>query len=290
MKKNLLFITNPVAGGKDKSYLKRLINEYLDQERYCYDYEETQKPGEAHTLAAEAVKQGTDAVIVCGGDGTVNEAGSSLIHTNTALGIIPAGSGNGLARHLKLPLKPEAAIDRINQFRIREIDAGFVNEHPFFNVSGIGFDAHVGEEFAKMKARGFFSYAKAVMRSVFSYRPSRVHVESAQGEFNDQAFIISFANSSQYGNNTYINPQAQLDDGKIEICILEPFPSYLTPMILKKVLTQKLPGSKYFRVIPVEEAEIDSSECGSLHIDGEPFPATNHIRLHVEKKCLKVIV
>ncbi|MEX0966875.1 MAG: diacylglycerol kinase family protein [Bacteroidia bacterium] len=289
-KRKILFISNPISGGRSKSGLRDVIKKQLWKERFKGEITETERPGHATELAAGAVAAGFDSVVACGGDGTVNETAASLTGTDVKLGILPFGSGNGLARHLKIPLSIPQALQRINRYRSKRIDAAYANEHVFFNVSGVGFDAFVGDAFSKTKSRGFYSYARSVASSLRQYKPSRIEIQCPEGSFHDKAFIVSFANSSQYGNGACINPSGKINDGRIEICILEPFPIFQAPHIMGLIFKQKIFKSSYFKSFSVKEAVIKCGKDGFLHIDGEPYPATDEIRLRVEQKALRVIV
>ena len=145
---------NPISGTSDKKDIPYLIEELLDKEQFDYSIRETEYAGHAYEIAKESKEQGIDIVVAVGGDGTVNEIGRALVHSNTALGIIPTGSGNGLARHLLIPMKIKGAIQVLNDCEITDLDYGIINEHPFFCTCGVGFDAFISEKFAEAGKRG----------------------------------------------------------------------------------------------------------------------------------------
>jgi diacylglycerol kinase family enzyme len=162
-KKKIVFIVNPISGTSGKKFVLRLIDEYLDRNLYDYEVVKTERMGHATELAREAVAQKADIVCSIGGDGTVNEVASGLIHTRTALAIIPSGSGNGLARHLRIPTDPLSAIKILNRGLVQEMDYGTVNGKPFFCTCGVGFDAFISQKFAESGKRGPVSYLENVL-------------------------------------------------------------------------------------------------------------------------------
>jgi hypothetical protein len=217
----------------------------------------------------------------------VNEVGKGLINSDTALGIIPIGSGNGLARHLKIPLKTEKAIQfAINQ-SISKIDVCFLNEIPFFCTAGVGFDAEVANEFAKQQSRGLKSYAKMALKSFRTFKPESYSLDNQEGKI---AFAITFANATQYGNNAIISPQSKIDDGLMEMVLLKPFPFGAAPIIGVRLFRGTLPNSRYIEMQSAEEFSLKSTKDFLIHYDGEPLQLnTNEINVTIKKQSLKVI-
>lgn len=158
-----------------------------------------------------------------GGDGTVNEVGRALVNTKTAMGILPCGSGNGLARHLNLPMNLKKCIDILNDCDIHTLDYGLINRHPFFCTCGMGFDAFISMKFAEAGKRGPITYMQKILEEGLSYQPETYEIEDEEGTRRYKAFLVSAANASQYGNNAYIAPQASMSDGLLDIIIMEPF-------------------------------------------------------------------
>ena len=222
-KKEIVFIVNPISGTHSKEFILHQIEKRLDHSLYNYTIRKTEYAGHAIEIARQAAEEKKDIVVAIGGDGTINEIGRSLIHTDTAMGIIPCGSGNGLARHLHIPLEARGAIDVLNQGYIKTIDYGTIDSRPFFCTCGVGFDAFVSLKFADSGKRGLLTYLENTLHESLTYRPETYEIENSSGTVRYKAFLIACANASQYGNNAYIAPQASLTDGMMDITILEPF-------------------------------------------------------------------
>ena len=215
-KKRIIFIVNPVSGTSGKNFVLKLIEDYLDKTAYDHEVMKTEHVGHATELARQASEKGVNIVCAIGGDGTVNEVATGLVHTQTALAIIPSGSGNGLARHLRIPTDPLSAIKIINRGLTQPMDYGIVNGRPFFCTCGVGFDAFISQRFAESGKRGPVSYIENVLNSSLNYHPETYEldiVNNREGEEVHQiykAFLISLANASQYGNNAYSAPSASV--------------------------------------------------------------------------------
>lgn len=279
------FIINPISGvGKQKG-IEKYIAQYFD----AYDIVSTQNPGEATTLSKEARKQGYDAVIAVGGDGTVNECAKALIGSSTALGIIPCGSGNGFAYHIGMERTAEKALRQLKNARIATIDSCTANGVPFVNVSGIGFDAYIAHLFSKLTKRGFLNYIKLIAKSVFSYKAADYTLQYGTENKRLKAYMISFANASQYGNDFCIAPKADLQDGLLDFVIVKEFPKWNIPLFLLKVIRGKTHLSKYIETIQTKEMKI-STQNTLLHLDGEPYKTTNPIAVELLPKTLKILI
>ena len=218
-KKSISFILNPHSGTHSKEELPKLIEAHLDKSKFDYRLIITEYAGHAAELAKQCVEQHTDIVVAVGGDGTVNEVARSLVHSQTALGIIPSGSGNGLARHLCIPMDVKKAINIINQCKIEALDYGVINELPFFCTCGMGFDAFISMKFAEAGKRGPITYAENVLKEGLKYQPEQYEVIDETGTKRYKAFLIACANASQYGNNAYIAPQATMTDGLMDVVV-----------------------------------------------------------------------
>ena len=230
-KKKIVFILNPISGTVSKAGIPDLIEERLDKDKFDYRIAETQHAGHATELAREAVEEGVDVVVAVGGDGTVNEVGRSLINTKSAMGILPCGSGNGLARHLNLPMNLKKCVDILNYYDVKPLDYGIINDHPFFCTCGMGFDAFISMKFAEAGKRGPITYMQKVLEEGLSYEPETYVIEDEDGTHRYKAFLVSAANASQYGNNAYIAPQASMSDGLLDIIIMEPFDLIDAPQV-----------------------------------------------------------
>ncbi len=282
-------IINPHSGTTNKENIENLLPKILDSSKFDYEICYTERAGHATELSHEAASLGYELVIAIGGDGTVNEVGKGLIETNTAMGIIPSGSGNGLARHLKIPSDPKKALQILNQFKTKSIDTVKINNSSFLGVAGIGFDAHIAWKFAKSKRRGFWSYAKLVMRDYFSYTPPVFEMEIDGESVKKEGLLISFANSSQYGNDIMIAPHSKIDNGHLHLVTLKDPSFYHLPTILRRLRNGTITHSKYYESICCKEIIIREKNI-LAHIDGEPAFFENGLRLQVLPKSLKVVV
>ena len=289
MKKKALVLINPISGVGKQKLVERLVKENLDTKILSTEVEYTQYAGHAHTLAKNAIGR-FDVVVAVGGDGTVNETGSALIGSDTALAIIPTGSGNGLARHLKIPMRPEKAIRVLNDLNVKKIDTIKINNRYSLNVAGIGFDAHVSHLFAKMKHRGLISYVKLVVKEFGRYEASEYSLVVDGKKMKLKAFVISFANSSQYGNNFYIAPDARVDDGLIDVCIVNKFPKIAAPALLMSMMSKENIGGYLEKIIKAKDIIVEQPESLKGHVDGEPVFFKDKIRVSVNPLSLNVVV
>lgn len=284
------FIINPVSGRFRKNKMADWILKYLDMKKYRPEIIEWRESEDATTIASARAGSGTKIVVAVGGDGTVNEVGKALIGTDTLLGIIPCGSGNGLARHLQIPMDPGKAISVINNTNWINMDYARINNIPFFCTSGIGFDAKVGNDFASQKRRGFLTYMRIILSEYYKYK-TREYLIDLNGEIiRRKAFLISFANASQYGNNAFIAPFADVEDGLLDLCIVSKFPRYKVFELGFRMIWKKLPSSPYYEVIKVREATVRTSTEEFIHYDGEPGDSFNEVHVKVFPEAIKVIV
>ena len=278
------FIINPISGiGKQKG-IEKFMFKYLENFEIIY----TQKAGDATRISKEAANENIDAVIAVGGDGTVNECLNALVNTNTALGVIPCGSGNGFAYHIGMDRNIEKAVIQLKNTRIEVIDSCTANGFPFVNVSGIGFDSHIANLFLTLTERGFINYIKLVLREL-SYKAKEYTINYNNIERKVKAYIIAFANASQYGNDTKISPMANFQDGLLDFVILKEFPKWKIPFFLLKLAVGKAHLSKYVEIIQSKKMTI-SAENTLIHIDGEPFKANNPIEVNILPKSLKILM
>jgi diacylglycerol kinase (ATP) len=290
LKRKALFIINPVSGGKKKDGVPELVEKYLDPTIFDYDIEFTTGIFHAHDLAKAAVGE-YEIVVAVGGDGTVNEIASAIAGTDTILGVIPFGSGNGLARFLTIPMDTEEAIKTMNAGRTITIDAGKMNGQWFFNMAGMGFDAHISHVFANGSTkRGFVSYFKSSIREISTYKSKNYHIEIDGVVYDREAFMLSMANSSQYGNNAHVSPHASVQDGLLDVCIIKPFPLWRFPEMGLRMFTKTADSSQYVEIIKGKHIVITRQEEGPIHLDGEPQVAGTDIDIEVVPNSLHVIV
>ena len=278
------FIINSIAGTGKQKGIEDTIAKHLDN----YDIVYTQRSGDATRLSLEAVRDNIDAVVVVGGDGTINECLIGLVNTKTALGVIPCGSGNGFAYHIGMGRTPEKAIVQLKDAKIETIDSCTANGAPFVNVSGIGFDAHIANLFATLKVRGLISYLLIILKEL-SYKPQEYTIKYKSIKRRVTAYMISCFNASQYGNNARILPMADIKDGLIDFVIVNNFPRWKIPFFLLKVATGKAHLSKYVEIIKCRQMQISASNT-LLHLDGEPYKTSNPVEIKVIPKSLKILM
>ena len=290
MKKKAVFIINLISGTSDKAAIPGLIDQYLDKTQFEYEIAVTQYAGHASEIAAKAKDDGVDVVVAIGGDGTVNEVARAIVHSSTALGIIPCGSGNGLARHLLLPLNVRKAIEVINRCEIRQLDYGIINDYPFFCTCGMGFDAFVSMKFAEAGKRGPITYVENVLREGLKYKPETYIIEDDNGTLQYKAFLISCANASQYGNNAYIAPQASMSDGLMDVIIMEPFDVFEAPQISIEMFSKTLDKNSKIKTFRTRHLHIRRDKPGVIHYDGDPVMTGADIDVELKPKGINIIV
>jgi len=289
LKRKALFIINPIAGGKSKEHVPQLIQQHLDKAIVESTIVFTEEAGHAHWLAKEATKT-YQSIIAVGGDGTVNEVASAVVGTSAALGILPFGSGNGLSRFLSIPMDTAKAVQNINENNIELIDAGQLDGQWFFNMAGMGFDAHISQVFAQKTKRGFTTYFKSALQEIINYKSQSYQMKIDGQQYDREAFMLSFANSSQYGNNAHVSPQASVQDGLLDVCVIKPFPLYRFPEMGLRMFTKTADKSKYVEIIRGKEIQITRKSAGPAHIDGEPQTLGTTAEIKVVPLSLKVIV
>lgn len=290
MKQRILFIVNPISGGLDKVFLPNLIDNHLDHDKFDAKIIYTTHNGHAKTLAGEAVSGKTDIIVAVGGDGTINEVAGVLESSNKTMAIVPCGSGNGLARTLGISLDNAKAIAKINQLNTTAIDVGYLNDKKFFNMAGMGFDAHISAHFAKSVKRGLLGYIKSTLKEISSYKPQQYQIIIDGKSINREAFMLSLANSSQYGNNAHISPTASPNDGLLDICVITEFPLWMFPVLGYRMFTKTAETSNYVEIIKAQNFEIIRENEGPVHVDGEPFLMGKKLTIGINPLALKIIV
>ncbi|NJO69300.1 MAG: diacylglycerol kinase family lipid kinase [Bacteroidetes bacterium] len=289
-REKIAFIINPKSGTASKKLIPDQVLEAIDQKKYEPVFHFTKEAGHATRLAEKCVKENIKKIIAVGGDGTVNEVAKALVQTQSALGIIPGGSGNGLARHLGIPLKTQDAISMLNRCMESSIDYGTINDHPFFCTCGVGFDAHIGNRFSQSKSRGFYTYVKETIYAFFHYRSKKYKVKIDDQKFKNQAFMITVANAGQYGNDAYISPSADIRDGLLDVCILSPFPKMKAFDLGIRLFKRNIDKSEYVDVIKGKKVTITRKKKGEVHLDGEPATMGKKLKIKIEPLGLKVLV
>ena len=288
-KKRMIFVVNPISGTQSKRAILKWIVERVDRSIYDYSIVKTEYAGHATQIAAAAVKEQVDVVVAIGGDGTINEIARSLVHSNTALGIVPCGSGNGLARHLRIPMEPKAAIDIINKGNRLCIDYGKINNIPFFCTCGVGFDAFVSLKFADAGKRGLLTYLENTLHESLTYQPDTYEIENEEGSVKYKAFLIACGNASQYGNNAYIAPHASLTDGLMDVTILEPFTVLDVPSLSFQLFNKTIDQNSRIKTMRAKKIKIHRAHDGVLHFDGDPLMAGKELEVEIIPGGLHVI-
>jgi YegS/Rv2252/BmrU family lipid kinase len=288
--KKIRFIINPKSGtGKNKN-LTALIDSEIDKNIFETDIAFTQAQGHACELAREAVALKYDIVVAVGGDGSVNETAGSLINTSTSLGIIPTGSGNGMARHLKVPVDIKKALANINTGKIDTIDTLEVNNRFCIGTIGIGFDAHIAHLFAHAGKRGYSTYVKLVLTEFASYKEKRFVILVDGKTYERDCFLLTIANSSQFGNNAMIAPFADVKDGVIDISAMKRFPFFVAPSLIYRLMHNTIHLSRYFELLKGREIIIKNNVELQGHIDGEPVLFNSDLNISIHRDSLKVII
>ncbi len=290
MKERILFIVNPISGRRRKNFTKEYIEQHIDPTRFETDIIFTRFPGDAHQQVKEKLAAGVKYFVAVGGDGTVNEVASAIVDTDAVLGIIPVGSGNGLARHLKIPLNPKKALQLIIKGNTMRMDYGKINDRLFFCTTGVGFDAHIGHVFANTKSRGFANYVKATVSEFIKYKPKRYEISLNKKTIFREAFLITVANASQYGNNAHIAPNALVNDGQMEVSIMRQFPIHSAPFLGARLFLKNIHKSNYLETYSCEELTIRRKHSDVIHFDGEPGEMGEELKIKIFPKGLNVFV
>ena len=267
-----------------------MIERIVDKNHFEYDICYTEAAGHAVDLAREAAEAGYDAVIAIGGDGSINEVARGVIGTETAVGIIPGGSGNGLAHFMKIPFRKEKAIRKICKMKMSRIDTATINDKLFVSVAGLGFDAWVAEKFSGSRIRGFLSYVRVVLRGYFFYKSKRYKIYVDGRTLRRKAFMLTFANSDQFGFNARIAPTASLNDGLIDMCIMKRPPFWIALFFLPLLFLGKLHKTPFLEVIKAREVKIIQRKNQCIHTDGDFLYLSKELNIKVFPLSLKIIM
>lgn len=266
-----LLVINPISGTQTKRGIAAKCMRKLNREGIDVEVLYTEKSGDARLFAEKAASKGYLGVIAAGGDGTVNEVATALRGTGTALGIIPLGSGNGLARHLGLSMDASEAIDVIARRNIVACDSCSVNDRTFVCTFGLGFDAAVSEKFAKSQQRGLLNYIKSALLEFTRFQPTECEITADGHTFRFKAFIVAACNASQYGNNIFIAPMASIKDGLVDITIIHAETPLTQARVGVELVTGLVKDNMIIQTLRVKEAVIRRADEGIAHVDGEPI-------------------
>jgi diacylglycerol kinase (ATP) len=288
MPRKVAFIINPNAGVKKKIDIAGFIKANFSKQ-IPYDLIIWEQPERVESIKQKILLGGYDIAVACGGDGTVNMVASIVAHTPIALGIFPLGSGNGLARSNDIPLDLKKALHVIEKSSSKKIDGALINGHLFFCTAGIGFDALIANEFATSTKRGFATYFKTTIKEFFSYKPNHYKVNIDGKIIETEAFLITIANAGQWGNNVYIAPEAELNDGILNMSILKPFSIFGIPMIGIKLFLKKIHTSVNLVSEKGKHIEIDFNGELPVHFDGEPILVKDKLTISILPLALNVV-
>jgi diacylglycerol kinase (ATP) len=289
LKKKIRFIVNPISGFGKQKIIEKLVEQNLDRMLFDYNIVYTKAAKHATDLAKQAVLENIDIVVAVGGDGSINEIGRGLIGSNTALAIVPAGSGNGLARCLNIPLDLTKAIQIINKAKEKRMDTFQFNEERVFNISGIGFDAFINEKMMSLSNRNIFAYIKLIGKEFYKYKEQNFEISIDGKTHQKKAFLICFANGPQWGHGSFIAPQADHTDGLIDIAILKDVSIFNVLNLGFKILNRSIHTSSHLEVIRTKEVSIKQISV-LAQIDGETVKIGNTISIKIDPLSLKVIV
>lgn len=294
-KRHIIYIINPISGTRTKKDLQQFIERRTDEERISFQVFPSVASGDYSFLQPIIEEKRATDIVIAGGDGTVSQVAGALMNNDVNFGIIPCGSGNGLAYAARIPKQPEKALGIVFNGKASAIDGFYVNNQFACMLSGLGFDAKVAHEFANQPKRGLTTYATLVGKNFFKADPYNFIIESNGLSFSTEAFFISIANSNQFGNNFTIAPKALLSDGLLDVVIAK---KTAKPLLLFNLIKQILAGKLnkienslnnpiiYFQT---SELSITNSSLAPLHIDGDPVETPEKLNIHVKKKCFRLI-
>ena len=289
-RRHILAIINPVSGTVSKDKIPRLIDTVVHSARNDVSIIATEYPGHACEIAAQAVKDKVDIVVAIGGDGTVNEVGSAVCGTDTAMAIVPVGSGNGLARHLRISMNASRALQVLNDGDIIPLDYCTVNGKPFFCTCGMGFDATVSYKFSNEGTRGFITYIKTALTEYIKYKPQEYVIDIDGRKMQEKAFVIACCNAAQYGNNAYIAPRATMQDGLLDVTVMHPFSIVQSPLIGARLFLRQLGKDHHVSIYRGKRVVIERRRDDIMHIDGDPVMMPARIVVENVTKGINILV
>ena len=285
--KTVDFIVNPIAGGKDKRWVIASIKRYIDSRKFDPRIHLSEKPGDAGALARES---DAEIVVAVGGDGTVSEVARELVGTDKVLGIIPCGSGDGLALHMGISRIPALAVRSLNAERVEAVDVAFLNGQPFFCTAGFGLDASVSMQFARSTRRGLMQYIALAWDEWRQYPVDTYTISTADERWSGKAVFVTIANANQWGNQARIAPMASLQDGMLDVIVVRPFNTLEIPELATRLMTGMAHTSHHFLHMRGTTFHIHRERAGAVHYDGDPFEAGTDFDLSITPGALNVLV
>lgn len=290
LNRSFYVIVNPISGKGKGKFVAKEIAKAFNAKNIRHEIIFTTRVGEAIELTQNGIQENYDVIVAVGGDGTVNEIAGEVANSNKKLGIIPIGSGNGLARDLNIPINTKASIKNLLLGSEKIIDVGYCNNKFFACTAGVGFDAHMGERFKNLENRGIIGYIKTFLKEFFTYKSEDYILNIDNQEIKVNAFLITIANCKQWGNNFYISPKAKNNDGKLEICVIRKFPKILFPVLVYRLMCKNIHYSQFYDSFSCDSASILKENELIFHVDGEPQLEKNEIKFYLRKKGLSLIV
>lgn len=288
--RRIVFIVNPKAGTNMQKHFRDSVDQYLNHKKFEYGIWETEQEGHAAILAEKAIAEGYEIVVAVGGDGSINEVASSLVGKEAILGIIPAGSGNGLAMHLGYGRDIDEAIKKLNTAEVRTIDCGAMNGRPFINIAGVGFDGLVSNLMKGSHWRGFLPYFLKSVEAGLSYTPRECRIELDDKVLNFKCFAISIANGPMYGYNFQIAPDARIDDGLFEVVILKDAPLWQYFAAVPSMLNSKIYDAEFVEHYASRRVIISAEGENHVHLDGEGMVVEGDLLFEMKPAALNVLV
>lgn len=292
MKEKILFIVNPISGHHDKSKFQSIVEKLIDKDKYDYTITLTEYGGHAVELTKQAIDNQYDIIVAVGGDGTINEVATTMIGASQTFAIVPYGSGNGLARHLHLPLKPDKVITEvINKGVKSKIDTAAMNGVPYISIAGVGFDAIIADFFAQDPHRGIKTYVKLVTKEYLHFQPKKYHlILDGKEEIDCEPFFISFANSNQFGSNAVVSPTASLNDGLLDVCIFKKPNMLQVPYVATRLLTKKIDRTHFVDIHKAQKIQVIRENDEIANIDGEAVMMPKDITVEINPLSLNILL
>jgi len=285
-----VFVINPKSGVERQKEIKEAIDTHLEADRYTYEILHTEFARHGTRLASEAARNGAYAVVAVGGDGSVNDVVQGLLGTDTLLGIIPKGSGNGMARTMQIPLSTSEAIKVINKGNTVKMDVGYANGSPFISNAGVAFDALISRKFAKSEQRGFWMYSWLVTKYLWMYKSWKWNISVDGKQFSEYAFMVNVANGQQFGYDFKIAPMASYTDGYLDLVIIRKFPKILGGFIAARAMNGTINESPYVEHLVGKSITISNPGLRLMQTDGDAHVCDHSITFRVEHAVQQVIV
>ncbi|HTN44903.1 MAG TPA: diacylglycerol kinase family protein [Flavipsychrobacter sp.] len=282
--KHLVFLINPNSGVDRVKDFADTIQTSLDQRQFTYEIQYTEREKHGIELARNASQNGAYGVVAIGGDGSVNDVLKGLVNTDTVMGIIPRGSGNGMARSLGIPLAVKEAVAIINRNKVQATDVAYANENIFLSNAGVGFDATIIQKFRQSKRRGFISYCSIIHDCIWGYKDETYSLTVDGKTYTETAFIINVANGKQLGYDFVIAPHADWTDGLLDVTVIRKFPKLMAVLLALRLRTNSIHKSQYVRTFRGKHISVSAARIDLLQTDGDSHRTQSPVVFHVSGK------